>query len=292
MEEHSTNQRRAPSCRAEAGYGFVAAEDDLGTPGQHAGQGLAEAVGRIIEGILPEGMPIQAAQGGQEVALLALRAKDDLILVKDGGTGKAVVVLEFSRTHLPELFAAKIKSGHYNLFDVQKGHINSLPIGGRRAGREAVFSALVLQFRGQDRLAPEDLSCAAVEREQDALLAFGQGRGRENPIIPDDWRTVPGAWNNGLPGDVAGGAPLRGGARFQTGSITTRSTPGGPVLRRSARRQACQEEGSCEKETRMFHGVVITSFSEICFLSRLMQPPMVSTPTVAITMPGKTDMAP
>ena len=92
--------------RVEARYGLVAIEDDLGTPGQQPGQGLAEAVGRIIKGILPEGMPIHAAQSDQEVALLALRGENDLVLVKDGGTGEAVVVLELARTHQPELFAA------------------------------------------------------------------------------------------------------------------------------------------------------------------------------------------
>ena len=61
VEGFSTNQRRAAVLRPEAGNGFVAAEDDLGTPGQLAGQGLAEAIGRIVERILPEGMPIRAA---------------------------------------------------------------------------------------------------------------------------------------------------------------------------------------------------------------------------------------
>src|ERR1039458_9675377 len=121
----------------------------------------------------------------QEVAVLALRAKNDLILVKDGRTGKAVVILKFARTHQPELFAAKIKSGHHNLLNVQKGHINSLSIGGRGAGREAVLPALVLQVRGQHRLAPEDLSGGTIETDQDALLCFGDGSCRENPIIPD-----------------------------------------------------------------------------------------------------------
>src|SRR5437899_133422 len=86
-----------------------------------------------------------------------------------------------------------------------------------------------LQGRFDDLLLPKNFPRLAVQAKQNSFLSL-ERRDREDPVLPNNRRSVTDARQSGFPDEVAAAAPVDGNVFFQTGAVEPQPAPAGPIL--------------------------------------------------------------
>src|SRR2546430_4435859 len=120
----------------------------------------------------------------------------------------------------------------------------------------------LFQRRVDHRFLPENFACLSVQAEQHAVLTLAQRRDGENAVVPNNGRGVAVAGHVGFPDDIAGRAPVDGHMGFRPGSVTARTSPGGPVFSAQAdpaSKQTKKDPGAAEPQAKPVAGLMTRS---------------------------------
>src|SRR5438132_10652066 len=119
-----------------------------------------------------------------------ITVQNDLVLVKNRRTAKAVHAGKRTGPDRPSLLPVKVVRGGEHLVAIEEGDIHQFAISRRRARSKAVERVLVLQRRVEDGLFPAEVARLAVKAEQQTGLGIRVGGDGKDTVSLDDRRGV------------------------------------------------------------------------------------------------------
>ena len=155
---------------------------------------------------------------------------DYLVFEENGAGAIAVHAGEWARADLPEHVAVEVVRGDEHFVAVEEAEVNPLAVGGGCRGCVTVEAVDSLEGGDEDEFLIEDFAVCAVESEQHSLSAVLDSCYEEDSVFPDYWGGVPFARQRGLPDDVLCIAPFNGNIILDARAVSSRASPGGPIL--------------------------------------------------------------